>query len=50
MEALTARQRVMGTLRKVKRGLCYPLAGAAMPYLRLRAYKAAYLYCLARLN
>lgn len=50
MEALTARQRVMGTLRKVKRGLCYPLAGAALPYLRLRAYKAAYLYCLARLS
>jgi hypothetical protein len=40
----------MGTLGKVKRGLCYPLAGAALPYLRLRGYKAAYLYCLARLS
>jgi SAM-dependent methyltransferase len=49
-EAPTARQRLMGTLGKVKRGLCYPLAGAALPYLRLRGYKAAYLYCLARLS
>jgi len=49
-EAPTARQRLMGTLGKVKRGLCYPLAGAALPYLRMRGYKAAYLYCLARLS
>jgi len=48
-EAPTARQRLMGTLGKVKRGLCYPLAGAALPYFRLRGYKAAYLYCLAQL-
>jgi len=48
-EAPSTRQRVMSTLGKVKRGLCYPLAGAALPYLRLREYKAAYLYCLAKL-
>jgi SAM-dependent methyltransferase len=48
-EAPSARQRLMSTLGRVKRGLCYPLAGAALPYLRLRGYKAAYLYCLARL-
>ncbi|HWO36467.1 MAG TPA: class I SAM-dependent methyltransferase [Candidatus Acidoferrum sp.] len=45
----SARQRLMSALGRVKRGLCYPLAGAALPYLRLRGYKAAYLYCLARL-
>jgi len=49
-EAPTASQRLMGTLGKVKRTLCYPLAGAALPYLRLRGYKAAYLYCLAKLS
>ncbi len=49
-EAPSARQRVMSTLGKVKRGLCYPLASAALPYLRLRGYKAAYLYCLAKLH
>jgi SAM-dependent methyltransferase len=48
-EAPSGRQRLMSTLGRVKRGLCYPLAGAALPYLRLRGYKAAYLYCLARL-
>ena len=48
-EVPSARQRLMSTLGRVKRGLCYPLAGAALPYLRLRGYKAAYLYCLARL-
>ncbi|HET7108874.1 MAG TPA: class I SAM-dependent methyltransferase [Candidatus Acidoferrum sp.] len=46
--APTARQRLMATLGKVKRGLCYPLAAAALPYLRFRGYKAAYLYCLAQ--
>jgi SAM-dependent methyltransferase len=49
-EVPTTRQRLMATLGKVKRGLCYPLAGAALPYLRLRGYKAAYLYCLAKLS
>jgi SAM-dependent methyltransferase len=48
-EVPTARQRLMGALGKVKRGLCYPLAGAALPYFRMRGYKAAYLYCLAKL-
>ena len=48
-EVPTARQRLMSTLGRVKRGLCYPLAGVALPYLRLRGYKAAYLYCLAKL-
>jgi SAM-dependent methyltransferase len=48
-QAPTARQRVMAALGRIKRGLCYPLAGAALPYLRLRGYKAAYLYCLAKL-
>ena len=46
--APSARQRLMATLGKVKRGLCYPLAAAALPYLRFRGYKAAYLYCLAQ--
>lgn len=48
-EAPSARQRLMSAFGRVKRGLCYPLAGAALPYLRMRGYKAAYLYCLARL-
>ena len=48
-EAPTARQRLMRTLGRVKRGLCYPLAGAALPYFRVRGCKAAYLYCLAKL-
>jgi SAM-dependent methyltransferase len=49
-EAPSVRQRIMGNLGKVKRGLCYPLAGVALPYLRVRGYKAAYLYCLAKLS
>ncbi len=49
-EAPSARQRLMGTLGKVKRSLCYPLAGAALPYLRARGYRATYLYCLAKLS
>ncbi|HET6933138.1 MAG TPA: class I SAM-dependent methyltransferase, partial [Candidatus Acidoferrum sp.] len=49
-ETPTPRQRFMNTLGRVKRALCYPLAGAALPYLRARGYKAAYLYCLARLQ
>jgi SAM-dependent methyltransferase len=49
-QAPTARQRLFATLGKIKRGFCYPLAGAALPYLRARGYKAAYLYCLAKLS
>ena len=49
-EAPSARQRLMRTLGKLKRTLCYPLAGAALPYLRMRGYKAPYLYCLAKLS
>jgi len=47
--APSARQRLMRTLGRVKRNLCYPLAAAALPYFKLRGYKAAYLYCLAKL-
>lgn len=48
--APSARQRIMQTLGQLKRTICYPLAGAALPYLRMRRYKAAYLYCLAKLT
>jgi len=45
-----ARQRFLQALRAIKRAACYPLAVAAMPYVRLRGHKGTYLYCLARLR
>jgi 2-polyprenyl-3-methyl-5-hydroxy-6-metoxy-1,4-benzoquinol methylase len=46
----TAWQRLMQALGRVKYAACYPLAVAALPYVRLRGYKGTYLYCLARLR
>jgi 2-polyprenyl-3-methyl-5-hydroxy-6-metoxy-1,4-benzoquinol methylase len=46
----TAPQRAMHALGRVKLAACYPLAVAALPYVRLRGYKGTYLYCLARLR
>jgi hypothetical protein len=46
----TLRQRAMRTLGRMKHAACFPLAVAALPYIRLRAYKGTYLYCLARLH
>lgn len=48
--APTARQCLMQTIGHAKLMLCYPLAAGALPYLRMRGYKGAYLYCLARLG
>lgn len=44
----TARQRFMQLLGRIKFAVCFPLAVAAFPYVRLRGYKGTYLYCLAR--
>jgi len=42
------RQRAMETLGRIKFAVCFPLAVAAFPYVRMRGYKGTYLYCLAR--
>jgi len=42
------RQRVMESLGRIKFAACFPLAVAAIPYVRMRGYKGTYLYCLAR--
>ncbi len=42
------RQLVMETLGRIKLAACFPLAVAAIPYVRMRGYKGTYLYCLAR--
>jgi SAM-dependent methyltransferase len=44
----TMRQRVMQMLARIKFAVCFPLAFAAFPYVRMRGYKGTYLYCLAR--
>ena len=41
-------QRVLETLGRIKFAACFPLAVAALPYVRMRGYKGTYLYCLAR--
>lgn len=43
-----ARLRVMQALGRIKAAACFPLAVAALPYVRMRGYKGTYLYCLAR--
>lgn len=47
--APTARQRAVQFLVRLKYAACLPLAVAAYPYIRMRAYKGTYLYLLARL-
>ena len=42
------RRRVMETFGRIKFAACFPLAAAAIPYVRIRGYKGTYLYCLAR--
>jgi 2-polyprenyl-3-methyl-5-hydroxy-6-metoxy-1,4-benzoquinol methylase len=44
----TMRQRMMQTLGRIKYVACFPVAVAALPYVRMRRYKGTYLYCLAR--
>jgi len=44
----TMRRRVMETFGRIKFAACFPLAVAAIPYVRMRGYKGTYLYCLAR--
>jgi SAM-dependent methyltransferase len=44
----TTRQRAWEIMGRIKYAACLPLAVAALPYIRLRAYKGTYLYCLAR--
>jgi SAM-dependent methyltransferase len=46
----TTRQRAMRLLGRIKATACWPLAAAAYPYVRIRRYRAAYLYFLARLR
>ena len=46
----TPRQSVMRLLGRMKHAACFPLAVAALPYVRMRKYKGTYLYCLARLR
>ena len=45
-----ARTRVLQAVGRIKRAACYPLALAALPYVRWRGLKGTYLYCLARLR
>lgn len=42
------RQRILHTAARAKYAACFPLALAAWPYVRMRGYRGAYLYCLAR--
>jgi 2-polyprenyl-3-methyl-5-hydroxy-6-metoxy-1,4-benzoquinol methylase len=44
----TARLHAMEILGRIKYAVCFPLALAAYPYVRLRGLKGTYLYCLAR--
>jgi 2-polyprenyl-3-methyl-5-hydroxy-6-metoxy-1,4-benzoquinol methylase len=44
----TPRQSAMRFLGRMKHAACFPLAVAALPYVRMRRYKGTYLYCLAR--
>ncbi|HTT32411.1 MAG TPA: class I SAM-dependent methyltransferase [Methylomirabilota bacterium] len=44
------RTRILRALGLIKRAACYPLAVAALPYVRWRGLKGTYLYCLARLR
>ncbi len=44
------RESVMRMLGRMKHAACFPLAVAALPYVRMRKYKGTYLYCLARLR
>ncbi len=44
----TAWRRAMEILGRVKYAACFPLAVAALPYVRMRRYKGTYLYCLAQ--
>jgi len=45
---LSLRTRVVQFLGRVKYAACFPLAAAALPYVRGRRYVGPYLYCLAR--
>ena len=42
------RFRIVTALARAKLAACFPLALLAMPYVRWRGYRGAYLYCLAR--
>jgi len=42
------RLRAVTALAKIKFACCFPLALLAMPYVRWKRYRGAYLYCLAR--
>jgi SAM-dependent methyltransferase len=44
----TRSQRTLATLGRIKYATCFLLALVAWPYVRMRRYKGAYLYCLAR--
>lgn len=44
----TMRRRTMEMLGRIKHAACFPLAVAAIPYVRMRGYKGTYMYCLAR--
>ena len=46
----TGQQRLLQALGQLKHAACFPLAVAALPYVRARGYKGTYLYCLARLR
>lgn len=42
------RLRAVTALARMKHAACFPLALLAMPYVRWKRYRGAYLYCLAR--
>jgi SAM-dependent methyltransferase len=46
--ASSLRLRIIRILARAKFAVCFPLALLAMPYVRWKGHKGAYLYCLAR--
>jgi len=45
---LSLRARAIQMLGSTKRAACFPIALAAIPYVRWRRFVGPYLYCLAR--
>lgn len=46
----TLLEQVFRLLSRIKSAACFPAALGVWPYVRMREYKGAYLYCLARLK
>jgi SAM-dependent methyltransferase len=46
--APTMKQRGMAAMARAKHAACFPMAIAALPFVRMRGLKGTYLYCLAQ--